>query len=190
MSHRLPHLTADDQYVRQPCSAPPTGQEWPRSTSPGLWPNGFVSFCVRLPPGRRGSLRNPRSCLRTRGTVLGQRRVSRPSTDAIDQGLYADRGCSSLYGDSEELLGKWFKRTGKRDEIFLATKFGFVKGSKTLEVDSSGEYCKKACTESLRLLDIDSIDLCKHLTFPRLIYHHCKSLPTKKVVGIHASLLF
>ena len=26
------------------------------------------------------------------------------------------------YGDSEDLLGKWFKRTGKRDEIFLATK--------------------------------------------------------------------
>lgn len=31
---------------------------------------------------------------------------------------------SDIYGDSEELFGKWFKRTGKRDEIFLATKFG------------------------------------------------------------------
>lgn len=31
---------------------------------------------------------------------------------------------ANVYGDSEELLGKWFKRTGKRDEIFLATKFG------------------------------------------------------------------
>jgi aryl-alcohol dehydrogenase-like predicted oxidoreductase len=26
------------------------------------------------------------------------------------------------YGDSEVLIGKWFKRTGKRSEIFLATK--------------------------------------------------------------------
>lgn len=26
--------------------------------------------------------------------------------------------------DSEDLIGKWFRRTGKRDEIFLATKFG------------------------------------------------------------------
>jgi aryl-alcohol dehydrogenase-like predicted oxidoreductase len=68
----------------------------------------------------------------------------------------------SLYGNGEELLGKWFKRTGKRDEIFLATKFGFIKGSKSYEVDSSGEYCKKACAESLRILGIDSIDLCKH----------------------------
>jgi aryl-alcohol dehydrogenase-like predicted oxidoreductase len=32
---------------------------------------------------------------------------------------------SDIYGDSEELLGKWFARTGKRDEIFLATKVAF-----------------------------------------------------------------
>ena len=67
----------------------------------------------------------------------------------------------SLYGDGEELIGKWFKRTGKRNDIFLASKFGFVKGSKSYEVDSSYKYCKKACDESLRLLGVDSIDLCK-----------------------------
>lgn len=31
---------------------------------------------------------------------------------------------ADVYLDSEDLVGKWFKRTGKRDEIFLATKFG------------------------------------------------------------------
>ncbi|KAE8448943.1 hypothetical protein EG329_008739 [Mollisiaceae sp. DMI_Dod_QoI] len=31
---------------------------------------------------------------------------------------------ADMYQDSEDLVGKWFKRTGKRDEIFLATKFG------------------------------------------------------------------
>ena len=70
---------------------------------------------------------------------------------------------SSLYGDSEELLGKWFKRTGKRDQIFLCTKFGFVKGAKdprNIQINSTGAYCKEACAESLRLLDVDSIDLC------------------------------
>jgi aryl-alcohol dehydrogenase-like predicted oxidoreductase len=66
----------------------------------------------------------------------------------------------SLYGDGEKLVGKWFERTGKRNEIFLATKFGFVKGSKSYEVDSSREYCKKACDESLKALGVDSIDLC------------------------------
>jgi aryl-alcohol dehydrogenase-like predicted oxidoreductase len=67
---------------------------------------------------------------------------------------------TSLYGDSEELLGKWFKRTGKRDQIFLATKFAFVKGDPTFtKIDTSGAYCKKACAESLRILGVDQIDL-------------------------------
>lgn len=71
----------------------------------------------------------------------------------------------SLYGDREALLAKWFKRTGKRDKIFLATKFDFIKGSKTLRVDSPSEFCKRACDESLRILDVDLIDLCKYLPF-------------------------
>ncbi|KAI0816713.1 aldo/keto reductase [Xylaria sp. FL0064] len=66
---------------------------------------------------------------------------------------------ADLYGDSEELLGKWFRRTGKRNDIFLATKFGFVKGDRTHAVDTSYAYTKKACAESLRILGIDCIDL-------------------------------
>jgi aryl-alcohol dehydrogenase-like predicted oxidoreductase len=31
-----------------------------------------------------------------------------------------------MYRDNEDLLGAWFKRTGRRKEIFLATKFGNV----------------------------------------------------------------
>lgn len=63
-----------------------------------------------------------------------------------------------MYGDGEELLGKWFSRTGKRDQIFLTTKFGVIKGSMS-DIDSSGEYCKKACSESLKILGVDCIDL-------------------------------
>lgn len=66
-----------------------------------------------------------------------------------------------MYGDSEAVIGKWFKRTGKRDQIFLATKFGFIKGDPQYNTDSSPEYCLKACAESLRILDIDYIDLCE-----------------------------
>jgi aryl-alcohol dehydrogenase-like predicted oxidoreductase len=29
---------------------------------------------------------------------------------------------ADMYQDSEDLIGKWFKRTGKRHHIFLATK--------------------------------------------------------------------
>ena len=71
----------------------------------------------------------------------------------------------SLYGDNEDLIAKWFKRTGKRDEIFLATKFGFVKGSTTHEVNTSAAYCKEACDASLKRLGIDCIDLCESLNF-------------------------
>lgn len=65
----------------------------------------------------------------------------------------------SMYGDGEELLGKWFNKSGKRDKIFLATKFAFVKGLPNFVVDSSAAYCKKACAESLKLLGTDYIDL-------------------------------
>lgn len=70
----------------------------------------------------------------------------------------------SIYGDSEELMGKWFKRTGKRDDIVVVTKFGFVKGhdhTKGPKYDTSAAYTREACLESLRVLGIDSIDLCK-----------------------------
>ncbi|KAM0281404.1 hypothetical protein ACHAQH_003526 [Verticillium albo-atrum] len=66
---------------------------------------------------------------------------------------------ADLYGDEEALLGRWFKRTGKRDDIFFSTKFGLLKGSQAFQVDSSAEYSKKACAESLRRLGTASIDL-------------------------------
>lgn len=70
---------------------------------------------------------------------------------------------ADVYGDSEELIGKWFARTGKRDEIFIATKFankreGEGKNMKMI-VDSSPEYVKQACEKSLKRLGIKTIDL-------------------------------
>ncbi len=65
---------------------------------------------------------------------------------------------SDYYGDTEELLGKWFARTGKRDEIFVATKFGF-QADWTLPIRSDPEYIKEACERSLKRLGIETIDL-------------------------------
>jgi aryl-alcohol dehydrogenase-like predicted oxidoreductase len=67
----------------------------------------------------------------------------------------------SLYGDNEALLGKWFKCTGKRDQIFLATKFGYASAKNFKHIDSSAGYCKKACEKSLETLGVDYIDLCE-----------------------------
>ncbi|KAI9831474.1 MAG: hypothetical protein M1819_005073 [Sarea resinae] len=67
---------------------------------------------------------------------------------------------ADIYGDSEDLIGKWFKKTGKRDEIFLATKFAnAVNPDGSRKIDSSPEYCKAAAEKSLKRLGIKTIDL-------------------------------
>ncbi|KAJ7732079.1 NADP-dependent oxidoreductase domain-containing protein [Mycena maculata] len=75
------------------------------------------------------------------------------------------KGCTNwdtadVYGNSELLIGEWFKRTGKRNEIFLATKFGVVGGEagKRL-VNGTPEYVHQAVEKSLGRLGVDCIDL-------------------------------
>ncbi|KAH8833005.1 Aldo/keto reductase [Flagelloscypha sp. PMI_526] len=63
------------------------------------------------------------------------------------------------YGDSQELIGKWLKRTGKRDEIFLSTKFGYVFREGVLSVDGSAEYVRQGIDSCLKSLDVEFIDL-------------------------------
>jgi aryl-alcohol dehydrogenase-like predicted oxidoreductase len=65
--------------------------------------------------------------------------------------------CSDIYGDAEELVGKWFERSGKRHGIFLATKFGVSPDRKSLRSDP--EYIQQACEKSLKRLGTDCIDL-------------------------------
>ncbi|KAF2008022.1 Aldo/keto reductase [Amniculicola lignicola CBS 123094] len=66
---------------------------------------------------------------------------------------------SDVYADSEDLLRLWFERTGKRDEIFLATKFGVRKGDNGPTFSSTPEYVRDACEKSLKRLGVDKIDL-------------------------------
>jgi aryl-alcohol dehydrogenase-like predicted oxidoreductase len=70
---------------------------------------------------------------------------------------------ADVYLDSEDLLGKWFKRSGKRDEVFLATKFSWDQLTLTPEggftLRSDPEYVKQACAKSLERMGIDCIDL-------------------------------
>ena len=66
---------------------------------------------------------------------------------------------ADIYGDAEELCGKWFARTGKRKEIFFSTKFGYVDSMNPTHLDSRTEYVKKAVEESLKKLQTDYIDL-------------------------------
>lgn len=77
-------------------------------------------------------------------------------------GLYAS-GCTfwdtaNIYGDSEDIIGKWFKRTGKRNEIFLATKFG-IDYSTPKRVNGKPEYAEEQLERSLTRLGVDKVDL-------------------------------
>ncbi|KAG9076341.1 hypothetical protein FRC06_009558, partial [Ceratobasidium sp. 370] len=58
-------------------------------------------------------------------------------------------------GDSEDLIGKWFKRTGKRNQIFLASKFGITPDGPR----GDPEYIKASIEQSLARLGVDTIDL-------------------------------
>jgi aryl-alcohol dehydrogenase-like predicted oxidoreductase len=67
---------------------------------------------------------------------------------------------ADVYGDSEDVVGEWLKRSGKRQDIFLATKFALKRqpdGRHTYNSDP--EYVKVACEKSLRRLGVDTIDL-------------------------------
>lgn len=68
---------------------------------------------------------------------------------------------ADMYGDSEDLLGKWFKANPeKREHIFLATKFANRKMEDgSFKIDSTPEYAKQACNKSLERLGLPSVDL-------------------------------
>ncbi|KAF8837224.1 Aldo/keto reductase [Paxillus ammoniavirescens] len=67
---------------------------------------------------------------------------------------------ANIYGDNEALIGKWFKKTGKRDQIFLATKFGIVRNKPTKHgVDGSAENAHESFNTSLKLLGVPYVDL-------------------------------
>lgn len=68
---------------------------------------------------------------------------------------------ADIYGDNEDLLGKWFKANPeKREHIFLATKFANKwQPDGSMQIDSTPEYAKQACAKSLQRLGLPNVDL-------------------------------
>ncbi|KAF8305867.1 Aldo/keto reductase [Clavulina sp. PMI_390] len=65
---------------------------------------------------------------------------------------------ASIYGDSEELIGKWLKaRPGVRDTLFLATKCGYLPDMSGVRGDP--EFMKQTFKESLEKLGVEKVDL-------------------------------
>ncbi|KAI1749730.1 aldo-keto reductase [Xylaria castorea] len=82
---------------------------------------------------------------------------------------------ADMYGPftNEKLLGKWFAETGRRNEIFLATKFANKLVDGKMVVDGTPEYVKAACSASLERLQTDHIDLYyQHRVDPKTPIEH------------------
>jgi aryl-alcohol dehydrogenase-like predicted oxidoreductase len=101
---------------------------------------------------------------------------------AIDLGVtFFDT--AEAYGPyhNEELLGRALK--GRRDQVVIATKFGFrFEGGKIVGMDSRPEHIREVVEASLRRHDTDRIDL---------LYQHRvdRQVPIEDVVGAMAELV-
>ena len=90
---------------------------------------------------------------------------------------------AEVYGPfhNEELLGRALR--GRRDQVVLATKFGFrIEDGKIAGTDSRPEHVREVVEASLRRLRTDHIDL---------LYQHRvdKQVPIEDVVGAMAALV-
>jgi aryl-alcohol dehydrogenase-like predicted oxidoreductase len=102
---------------------------------------------------------------------------------ALDQGIdFLDTADMYGTGRNEELVGRAI--AGRRDEVFLATKFGNVRGEdgSFQGVNGRPEYVRSACEASLRRLGVDVIDL---------YYQHRvdAAVPIEDTVGAMAELV-
>ncbi|WP_412079532.1 aldo/keto reductase (plasmid) [Streptomyces xanthophaeus] len=102
---------------------------------------------------------------------------------ALDTGLtFLDT--ADMYGPytNEELVGRAI--AARRDKAFLASKFGVVRSGdrRARRVDSTPAYAKKACTDSLRRLGVDHLDL-------YYLHRRNPAVPIEDTVGAMSELV-
>jgi aryl-alcohol dehydrogenase-like predicted oxidoreductase len=89
---------------------------------------------------------------------------------------------ADIYGDSEEKVGKAIK--GRRADVVLATKFGFVQSAIGAEplIDGRPEHVRDACERSLRRLEVDDVDV-------YYLHRVDPNVPIEDTVGAMADLV-
>ncbi len=102
---------------------------------------------------------------------------------ALDLGVtFLDTADAYGVGENERLVGRAIAR--RRDEVFLATKFGLVRSADPAARGISGapDYVRRCCDDSLRRLGVDTIDLYyQHRADP--------SVPIEETVGAMSELV-
>src|SRR6202451_1368481 len=103
---------------------------------------------------------------------------------ALDLGInLLDTADAYGIGDNEELIGKTIR--GRRDEVFLATKFANIRRKEDPShwaISGKPEYVRSACDASLKRLGVNHIDLYyQHRVDPQT--------PIEETVGAMAELV-
>ncbi|KAL3429602.1 NADP-dependent oxidoreductase domain-containing protein [Aspergillus tetrazonus] len=121
-----------------------------RSLGPG--PDAPQVPCMGLGFGSLSGFYGPAGSLESRLSLLD---------NAYSAGLrFWD--LADIYGDAEDLVSEWVKRSdpAKRDDVFIATKFGLQRQADGMHrFRSDPEYVKEACERSLKRLGVNTIDL-------------------------------
>ncbi|MGH6618701.1 MAG: aldo/keto reductase, partial [Alphaproteobacteria bacterium] len=102
---------------------------------------------------------------------------------ALDLGVdFIDTSDAYGNGHNEELIAKAIK--GRRKELFLATKFGNIRGPQGQRGGTNGKpgYVPVACENSLRRLGVDVIDL-------YYLHRVDPEVPIEDMVGAMAKLV-
>ncbi|CAM3658368.1 aldo/keto reductase [Nocardiopsis rhodophaea] len=104
---------------------------------------------------------------------------------ALDSGVnFLDTADMYGKGHNERLVGRAI--AGRRDEVVLATKFGFKRNEDDprlgREIDSSPEHCRRAIDASLQRLGVDHVDL-------YYLHRRNPAVPIEETVGAMAELV-
>lgn len=101
------------------------------------------------------------------GWIIGEEESHKILDAALDVGLntidtadiYSKWGDNSYAGKSEEIIGKWIKDRGSRDDIVLATKLRGDVSDKPNDVGLSRKHVLESARRSCSRLNTDFIDL-------------------------------
>lgn len=120
----------------------------------------------------RSGLKVSRLCLGTMnfGYVTDEQESFRVMDEAVSRGInFFDSAdvyggpqkpdMEKGFGISEEIIGRWLEKSGKRDELVIATKCYQPMGLGPNDRRLSAYHIRKACEDSLRRLKTDHIDL-------------------------------
>lgn len=102
---------------------------------------------------------------------------------ALDAGInLIDTGDSYANGESERIIGRAFKESGRRHEAIIATKMHFPTGPGPNDRGNSRLHIMKACEDSLRRLQVETIDLYQ-------VHRPSQTIPVDETLGALTDLV-